>query len=105
MVHDWYTTHNTNKTHISVHKTNNQVISGHISHYMRNEFNLVVDKENKKFPKIYWTPKLYQYSSKTRFIKTAPKCSVKPLSLSFSIETCILDNRNLHFHIVFFIRG
>ena len=69
----------TNKNYISVHKTNNQVISGHIT-ILRNKFNLVVDEENKKLPNIDWTPKLYKYPSKARLIIAALQCSVKLLS-------------------------
>ena len=54
---------------------------------MRNEFNLVVDKENKKLPKIYWTPKLYKHPSKTRFIKLLPNVL---LSLCLKIYLSVL---------------
>ena len=43
----------TNKTFIT--QTNYQTISGH-STFLRNKFNLVVDKENEKLPSIYWIP-------------------------------------------------
>ena len=50
----------TNKTYIPVHKTHNQVLSGYIT-FLRKEFELIVDEENRKAPNIYWTPKRHQH--------------------------------------------
>ena len=47
---------------------------------MKNKINLEVDEINKKFPNIYWNPKLHKNSTKERFIIAAPKYSMKPLS-------------------------
>ena len=62
----------TNKTYISVRKTNNQVVSGHTP-FLRNIFNLVVDEENKKLPNTYWTPKSHKHPSTATFIIAAPQ--------------------------------
>ena len=40
---------------------------------------MIVDEEIKKFPNIYYTPKLHKYLSKARLIIVAHQCSVKPL--------------------------
>ena len=57
----------TNKTFIQVHKTNNQVVSGHTK-FLRNKLNVVVYEENKKLSNFYWTTKLQNHPSKVRFI-------------------------------------
>ena len=62
----------TNNAYFPVHKTNNQVISGHTT-FLRNKFNLVVDEENKKNPNTYWTHKLHKHPYKARFIIVAPQ--------------------------------
>ena len=75
----------TNKTYIPVHKTNNQVISGHIR-VLRKKFNSVVDEENKKLPNICWTLKLHKHPSKARFIIAARQCHVKPFMLKLLLQ-------------------
>ena len=42
----------TNKTNISVHLTNNHVISDH-TRFLGKKFSLVIDVENRKLPNIY----------------------------------------------------
>ena len=64
---------------LKIHKTINQSIFGHTK-FLRNGSNLVVDKENKKLPKVYWTSKLHKHPSKSKFIVTAPQFSVEYLS-------------------------
>ena len=60
----------TNKTYIPVHKTNNQVITGHII-FLRNKLSLVVHEENKTIPNFYWIPNPHKHPSKARFIIVA----------------------------------
>ena len=52
-----------------------------------------VKEENKKFPNIYWTPKLQKNLSKARFIIAAPQCSVKPLIKSVTSVLKLMDKQ------------
>lgn len=53
-----YNSNGTNITHIPVHLTKKQVISGN-TRFSRKKFSLVTDEENKKLPNNYWIPKLH----------------------------------------------
>ena len=75
-----------NQTYILVYKTNNQVMSACIT-FLRNKFNLAVDKEKEKLFNINWITQLCKHPSKATFLKAAPEYSVK---LLFKAVTSVL---------------
>ena len=55
--------------------------------FLRNKFNLAVDKEKEKLFNINWITKLCKHPSKATFLKAAPEYSVK---LLFKAVTSVL---------------
>ena len=54
--------------------------------FLRNKFDLEVNKANKKCPNINWAAKFCNHTLKARFTIVVPQCSIKPL---YKGETCI----------------
>ena len=72
-----------------VNKTVDLLIKRHGNNILT-YFKIFLNDENKSLPSIYWLPKLHNSSTKARFITAAPKCSLKPLSLSItSVFKCL----------------
>lgn len=70
-------------------KSENDIINNH-TNFIRNKFNMKVQEDNKRLPRIYWLPKLHKNPSKFRFIIAAPKCSIKPLATSITLALKLL---------------
>ena len=69
-----------NITYAPYARSSEDIIDEHVK-FSQDNFNIVVNENDKVIPKLFWIPKLHKTPFKSRFIAGASKCSSKQLSI------------------------
>ena len=80
-----------NITYQPVNITDLEIINQH-SQFMKDHFDVTINRDNECIPRIFWNPKLQETPCKTRFIAGARHCTTKQLSVLVNKALKILKN-------------
>ena len=80
-----------NVTYQPVNITDLEITNQH-SQFMKDHFDIAINKDNKCIPRIFWNPKLHKTPYKARFIAGARHCTTKQLSVFINKALKVLKN-------------